>query len=87
MDEKELVSILKENAGLKVRIANLKSELKRYRKAINELRYIQIGIPTGLGALKFRFENGSLSEHDYKIAVKHLMDKNSEINRILEIVK
>lgn len=46
-----------------------------------------MGIPTGLGALKFRFENGSLSEHDYKIAVRHLMDKNSEINKILEMVK
>lgn len=87
MTEKELVAILKENAGLKVKIANMKAELKQYRKAINELRYIQMGIPTGLGALKFRFENGSLSEHDYKVAVRHLMNKNSEINKILDIIK
>lgn len=87
MTEQELVAILKENAGLKARVATLKAELKRYRKLANELMYIRDAIPVSLGIIKSRFDDGFITEADYKQQINRYAKKREEINGLLKYIE
>lgn len=87
-DHDALIKVLKENAGLKSKLASAKMEKKKYIKLVRELHYIKMGLPIKISTLKsFRERHSDMSEELYMAYFKRYTKELKEINRLLDIVK
>lgn len=87
-DHDTLIKALKENAGLKSKLAFAKMEKKKYIKLVRELHYIAMGLPIKISTLKnFRERHNDMSEELYMAYLKRYTKELQEINRLLDIVK
>lgn len=87
-DHDALIKALKENAGLKSKLAFAKTEKKKYIKLVRELQNIKIGLPIKISTLEgFHERHNNMSEELYMAYFKRYTEELKEINHLLDIVK
>lgn len=83
MDCAFMENLVKENKGLKDSIRYYKDELKKYKRAVQELKYIYMAIPVTKRQLDSMKDNNTLTDKEYRLAIIRLENKQKDIENIL----
>lgn len=87
MKNYDIETLVKENNGLRDSIKHYKNELRKYKRAVQEVLYIRDGLNYQRRFLDYRRREGLMNEKDYERAIFYLEKREKDCENILQFIK
>lgn len=87
MKNYDIEILVKENNGLRDSIKYYKKELRKYKKAVQEVLYIRDGLNYQRKFFDNRHKEGLMNDKDYERAIFYLEKREKDCENILQFIK